>query len=144
MNIRAKTVDFYSQRYITLGDYFHKNERLNIHISDTGNPHYNFLILVHELLEEYLTRYVGIKEKDITKFDMKFENGDIKDSSLYTEPGNHLKSPYRKQHRFSENIERLIAHEMGIDFNDYDKYLCEFLDSKIKNKRKEINPAIGK
>lgn len=142
MNIIAKTVDFYSQRYITLGDYFHKQERLNVLISDTGNEDYNFLILLHELVEEYLTRRLGIKEEIITEFDMKFENGDIKNSSLYAEPGDHPKSPYRKQHRFSENIERLIAHEMGIDFNDYDKYLCKFLESKIR--RTQIDPTIGK
>jgi hypothetical protein len=35
------------------------------------------------------------------------------------EPGDDPRAPYYKEHFFATNIERMIAHEMGIDWNEY-------------------------
>jgi hypothetical protein len=38
-----------------------------------------------------------------------------------TEPGDDPRAPYHKQHVFAENIERLLAAELGVDWSAYDK-----------------------
>jgi hypothetical protein len=36
-------------------------------------------------------------------------------------PGDDPRAPYHKQHVFAENIERLLAAELGVDWSAYDK-----------------------
>ena len=68
-----KNVDVKDQRYPTLGDYYLTNTERIFSISNTGRSLYDDLILIHELVEEVLTRNKGIKEEDITKYDLEFE-----------------------------------------------------------------------
>jgi hypothetical protein len=74
-----------------------------------------WLIAMHELIEQRLTEQRGIPEPVIDDFDrMLDERGEDADFG-----GDHPDSPYRKEHRFSENIERLLAHELSIDWFEY-------------------------
>ncbi len=123
MKIATILVPLKLQRYETLGDYFDTEDCLNFRITDTGNDTYNKLILIHELIEELMTRYRGIKEKDILEFDLEFEdNGQ--------EPGNAINAPYRKEHRFAEMIEKMICHELEIDWYKYNADLNKLFDEK--------------
>jgi hypothetical protein len=100
-----------------LGDYYYLGEDLVIKAYMKKSDSYNkaWLIAIHELIEQRLTEHVGIKEKDIDAFDkMIAENGGQAD-----EAGNEPDSPYRLQHRFAENIERLLAQQLDIDWFDY-------------------------
>jgi hypothetical protein len=111
-------------RYPTCGDYFKVGRRTFIDIMEQDEEDYEFLIMIHELIEEYLTRKRGIAEQDITIFDMVFERE--REEGLHgedDEPGYDMRAPYRKEHIFSENIERLIAQELGVDWNEYTKRL---------------------
>ena len=78
-----------------------------------------WLIAMHELIEQRLAEQRGIPEPVIDAFDkMIYEQGGQAD-----EAGNEPNSPYKKEHRFAENIERLLAHELGINwFEYYDNY----------------------
>jgi hypothetical protein len=77
-----------------------------------------WLIAMHELVEQRLTEQRGIPEPVIDTFDrMLDEKGEDADFG-----GDHPDSPYKKEHRFAENIERQLAHELGIDWNEYDNY----------------------
>jgi hypothetical protein len=78
-----------------------------------------WLIAMHELIEQRLTEQRGIPEPVIDAFDkMIDEQGGKAD-----EAGNEINSPYKKEHRFAENIERQLAYELGIDwFEYYDNY----------------------
>jgi hypothetical protein len=123
--IKTNIIPLESQRYATLGDYYEdENDKNLLHfkISDTGNDTYNKVILVHELVEQILTEYQGVKEPDILAFDLWVEE-EIK-AGRYPEdeePGDHPLAPYRKQHDFAMNIERQIMNFLGIDFKQYDK-----------------------
>ncbi|SRR6266403_5958149 len=146
MKINIKTIDESKHRYPTLGDYFKKDKDvLQVNITDLGNKDYEFLILIHELVEWHLTENRGIKEENIMKFDIQFEKERKRGiHNNEVEPGDAIDSPYRKEHRFAENIERILAHELGIDFNDYSKHLLNFIESKIKKFPDKINDKIGK
>jgi hypothetical protein len=103
--------DYY---YVTGGDLIVKT-----YMKDADSYNEAWLIAMHELIEQRLTEHAGIEESDIDKFDrMIDENGGQAD-----EAGNEPNSPYRLQHRFAENIERMLAHELKVDwFNYYNNY----------------------
>lgn len=114
-------IDDTLQRYPTVGDYYYgKKGVLHIKVSNTGNEYMDRLIMIHELIEEMLTMKRGISEPDIMEFDLKFEQEMEKGLHSPTdEPGNAPNCIYRKEHFFAESIERLCAHELGINWEEY-------------------------
>lgn len=111
-------------RYNTCGDYYLVGKNMFIDVMDQKNEDKNFLIMIHELIEEHLTRKRGIKEQEIMNFDYMFEKERLEGKwDEFAEPGYDPRSPYRKEHIFSENIERLLAQELGIDWTEYGQNL---------------------
>lgn len=125
MNITIQTIPHDQQRYPTIGDYwFEKNGDIQIRVSDTGNWKYEALVALHEAVEVLLCKDRGISEPEIKAFDEAFEAhrpADDPDS----EPGDAPGAPYAKEHRFAENLERLFAAELGVNWNQYDADLCK-------------------
>jgi len=111
-----KTIPHNKQRYDTAGDYFlKKNGSRKFFISELGNEDYNFLILIHEMIEFHLTEKRGIEEPYIAKFDMEYKGG------FPDNPGDDPNAPYHREHIFAEYIESLVAKELGVDMDDYNK-----------------------
>ncbi len=104
-------------RYPTTGDYFKTKDGWMIVGADLKNPDYNFLTLVHEFVELYLTQKRGISEPKIKKFDEWFEREKAKGNlkGKITVAGRHPKAPYRREHIFAEKIEKLLAKELGVN-----------------------------
>jgi hypothetical protein len=123
------------QRYDTVGDWLFKklysSEYLTITVSDMNNPDYEFLVGIHELIEAYLCQKRGIKEEDVTAFDKQFEPYFLKDENNkvggvdISEPGDDPKAPYYVEHQFATKIEMLVAEELGVDWEKYDKTILE-------------------
>lgn len=108
-------------RYNTAGDYYWKGNRLRFDICKQINDDYEFLILIHELIEEHITRKRGITEQTIMDFDLMYE--EERGKGLHSdsdEPGHDLRAPYRREHIFAESIERMLANELGIDWMTYE------------------------
>ena len=123
LHIYIDTIPHSEQRYPTVGDYWRPQvpanalKRLEVRVSDLENEDYEFLVAIHELIEEHLTRKRGISEDAITAFDVAYEAARTEDS--INEPGDHPDAPYRKEHFFATSIERLIAAELGVDWMAY-------------------------
>ena len=83
-----------------------------------------FLVLVHELVEFALCCHRGIKNRDITAWDRKFEA--LREPGNTDEPGNDPNCLYRAEHRFATRIERLVAKELAVDWKEYDKEITAF------------------
>jgi hypothetical protein len=107
-------------RYASAGDYFEKGNRVVIEVFDQGDEDKNFLVAVHEFLEQYLTKREGITNEMIDDFDFKYEENRNKDDKT-SEPGDHPDCPYRNAHRFATIVEQMVAHQLGIDWCEYDK-----------------------
>lgn len=129
-DIVISTIEHKKMRYDTCGDYFestclvgNKKKKYNqIFVSKLSSPDLEFLIAVHEMIEQYLCEKRGIKEKDISSFDVEFEEDRKKGKHTpEDEPGDDKKAPYRREHFFAINIERQLAHELGVDWTDYEK-----------------------
>lgn len=106
------------------GDYFQSGNTTFIDVKEQKNKDSEFLVCLHEILEEYLTRRDGIKEEDITDFDTMFEKEREEGKhDEFAEPGEDIRAPYREQHLFAEYIERLVCEKMGLDWDKYNKEL---------------------
>jgi hypothetical protein len=104
------------QRYPSVGDYLYEGDDIRrIYVSDTGDERMNDLIALHEFVESVLCAHRGIPEPVILEFDKA--NPDLDD------PGRDKRAPYRREHVFAENIERLMAEELGVDWDEYGKRL---------------------
>jgi hypothetical protein len=119
MNIIIKTIPHKHQRYETVGDYFKIGELDTILVSNMGNPDYEFLVAVHELVEMYLCQRRGISERSICSFDIKFEKN-RKEGNL-DEPGDDPKAPYQNEHNFATAVERMVCAALGVKWKEYEK-----------------------
>lgn len=127
MNIQIQTIHPYKQRYVTLGDWFHvklcdqhigesEETRTVIRVSELGDERYEFLIAFHELVEMMLCKVRGIPAAAVDEFDQNF--------SGTGEPGDDPASPYFREHQFAFMLERMMAHEMGVNWREYEQ-VCE-------------------
>ena len=127
-----------NQRYDTCGDYYKQYipdynlgkivqiQRFvpiqRFDISKTSAD-YEFLVLIHEMIEWYLTEKRGIKESKITEFDRMFEKERMDGKWTDEEPGDDKRSPYRKEHKFATKIEKMVAKELGVGWDEYENTL---------------------
>ena len=118
-SIEIRSIPHHEHRYETVGDYFDDECGTHIIVSEMGNEDYEFLVCLHELIEQYLCRKRGIKEEDIVIFDKMFEKEREDGKWDKEEPGDDPRAPYRREHFVSTNIERMVAHEMGVDWSKY-------------------------
>lgn len=128
MKIVIESIPHSEQRLLgNVGDYWiDPDGTIQIRVSECqipGLPDWlaPFLIAIHEAIEERETTLHGIKEPDIQAFDERFYSEQIDEKRPSGEAGDAPDSPYRECHRFAENIERLICHQFGLNWEEYSK-----------------------
>lgn len=121
MQIRIKIIPHEEQKYPTPADWrYEERGILFIKISDMANEKYEMLLAIHEMIEAMLCRFRAISEQSVTNFDIKFESEREQGlHKLEDEPGHDPRAPYRKEHIFAEQIERLLAKELEVDWEEY-------------------------
>ena len=103
-------------RYATVGDYVWEDGTLHITVADMGNENYNYLVALHELVESWLCQQRGIKEEDISTFDIQYEKEREEGKhTISDEPGFDENAPYRKEHTIATGIEIIMAEQLGIN-----------------------------
>lgn len=133
--IVIETIPHCEQRYPTVGDYFQERESSamlitpgveRVRVSNMENPDFEFLVALHELVEWWCAARHGVHEDDITGFDELFEQmrrpGDLR------EPGDSMEAPYHREHVFATAIEKLVARQIGVDWETYGRAV-EALDA---------------
>lgn len=123
------------QRYDTVGDYYEMEglggKFLSISVSQLEDRREVMLIAIHELIEWALCQAKGISNEEIDDFDLNHLkcHATTKDSSNRTfaaeEPGDCTAAPYYRQHQIATGIERLLAAELGVDWEEYSKHCGE-------------------
>lgn len=123
MKITIETIPHGAQRYPTVGDWtFDADGSLTIKVSKLSDWRYEMLVAVHELVEVLLCKQRGITQEMVDKFDIEFETcRHLDQCGEYDEPGDEPGAPYHKEHVFATNIEALLAAELGVEWNDYEK-----------------------
>jgi hypothetical protein len=118
MIFEAKSIPHESQRYDTVGDWRIKSGQISILVSSLPDERYEFLVALHELVEAYLCKQGGISEETVTAFD----TGPGKELD---EPGDDPRAPYHAEHVFASKIERMMADELGVDWEKYETAIEE-------------------
>lgn len=118
------TDDIRDHRYASIDDWWDGKQwtgemYFKAVTADTGNRKYNFLILLHALVEQYLCFEHGIKDEEVTKFDREHTHCD--------DPGSHIEAPYHEEHRIAEEVESLVSVQMGVDWVKYGKTIDKIL-----------------
>lgn len=123
MDILIRTIKHEEQRYPTVGDWLFADDGsvLTIYVSGMGDTKAEFLVAIHEAIEAMLCRERGISEERVTDFDRTYELRRAHGAIAYQgEPGDHPCAPYRKEHFTATTIERLLAAELNVDWENYD------------------------
>ena len=137
-----KTIPHNGQRYDTIGDWLVTGTTLTIYTSDLGDWRMSMACALHEMAEALLCVQDGVKEEDVSAFDILYEakresltqhaNIAIGASTALkkafdctctithdSEPGEDRHAPYRRQHAFADGIERLFANAIGVVWDEY-------------------------
>jgi IS4 transposase len=124
--ITMKVIPSKNQRYDTCGDYWQGKDGVEFRVSNLGDWRMHVLVLIHEFAEWAMLKDRGISIDDVDKFDMNFEKE--RERGLHKpseEPGDAKDCPYRKEHAIATKIEKLMAKELGIDWDKYGKAVDE-------------------
>lgn len=126
--MRIKTISHQKQRYETPGDYWETSKVLEMRVSKLSDWRFEFLIVIHELIEYALVKQANLSLREIDEFDQMFERERAK--GLHdddAEPGMDKRAPYRKQHIWATRIERFVAFLLHVNWKKYDKEVISLL-----------------
>ncbi len=128
--IVIKSIHHDQQDYETCGNYkevkYDNGRVCHITVSRVPNWKMEGLVAVHELIEYILVKHNKISIKEIDEFDYNFEEN--RKAGNTDEPGDDPNAPYHLQHVFATQIEKLLATELGIsweEYNDIIEKLCK-------------------
>lgn len=119
-NILIETVPQRKQKYLTVGNYFERDKKLVIQVSEMAYRS-EAAVAVHELVERILCFWQGIEDDAITRFDVAWEKNRKK--KRYDEPGDDPKAPYHQPHKLAKRIERMVVEAMGLRWVDHNTIL---------------------
>lgn len=113
--IEARSIPHVQQRYGDVGDWtVDAHGTRHIRASEMGNSDYEFLVILHEMIEQHLCLARGVTQETVDAFDMGYVGDD---------PGADRQAPYHREHRFALAIERGVAKALGIDWRKYEEEL---------------------
>lgn len=125
-NLKRIVIEFvpqYKQNYATLGDYGECEHNVWFKITEfKDKPAYSIAILLHEILEFYRNKQLGITIEEVDKFDLSHPELD--------DPGLSKEAPYHKTHMEADAIERLAILFFGEDWVDYEEAINKLFEGK--------------
>lgn len=128
MEIHIKTIPQEKQRYPTLGDYWYDETGvLQVRVTEMDEM-YAKMVVIHELVEEALTKHRGLTEQEITDFDLyhekRIEQGLVPKDS---QPGFDVNAPYIREHTLATAVEMQMCALAGISWSEYDGFIFSLL-----------------
>jgi hypothetical protein len=124
LKIKVETIHHGHHRYPTVGDWWHTpTGEWEIRVSQLANWKYEFLVAFHEMIEAALCRDRGISEAEVTQYDKSFEFDRAPDDA--SEPGDQITAPYHWQHQIATMFERVMARQLGVNWDEYERTINE-------------------
>ena len=120
MKIVIEEQRYASMRYPTVGDWeLTEPELLQISVAhELPDWRYKVLVGIHEAIEAILCKQRGITDDAVTAFDKAYEAE--REAGDDSEPGDDPTAPYFHEHGFATQVERMLAKELGVDWDAYD------------------------
>ncbi len=104
------------QRYDTVGDWEFDAGDLFIKVSECkGYADYENLVALHEMIEALLCQARGITGKIVDDWDLAHLD--------HPDPGSIPQCPYFREHMFASMIERAMAAELDVNWDEYEAAL---------------------
>jgi hypothetical protein len=124
MYITIEAIPHSDHRYPTVGDWQIKGSgTIHVRVSRMPDDRYEFLVGIHEAIEAFLCMKAGVSQDAVDQFDREYETNRSKDDD--SEPGDSHTAPYYRQHQIATGIERILAAELGVDWNFYESVIAE-------------------
>lgn len=118
--ILAYTLPHDAQRYDTAGDWYIRDDgTITVSVSRMSDRRHELLVAVHEIIEAALCHHRGISEDSVTAFDEAYEETRLAGDT--SEPGDDPAAPYHREHAFATKVERMLAEELGVDWEVYER-----------------------
>lgn len=108
--------------YPTVGDWRHRHFHDEITCADIGgDPRSVLLVQCHELFEMILSDLAGVKEEDVTAFDIAHPELD--------EPGDSPDAPYHAAHMAAMDLERRLCEYMNLPWHQHEQNVAQIADA---------------
>jgi hypothetical protein len=131
-DISMEVIPHRYQAYDTCGDYISNELGWTIKVSKLKDWKMEFLVAIHELIEFGLITNDGVSLRSVNFFDKKGKG------KYLDEPGLSEEAPYHKQHMIATQIEEVLAKELGVDWEEYDKEIKELKWKTNKLSKKNV------
>lgn len=120
MKTEIESIPQTRMRFSSLGDYWRAADgHVYIRVQELPDWRHEFLIALHEFVEEAVTRHRGILEPDILAFDKAHPELD--------DPGMDPAAPYHREHLLATGIEMTLASELEVDWTAYEEACLQAL-----------------
>lgn len=125
IRINIESIPQSAQRYNTIGDYWYDEAGvLQVRVTEMQSEIYSKMVIIHELVEEAITKHRGLTEPEILAFDTYYETkrkmGMVSEDS---EPGFCNEAPYLREHTLATGIEMMMCALAGESWSDYEQTL---------------------
>jgi hypothetical protein len=118
LRISIETLPQELQRYKTQGDYYKDADGIwRIFISEMKDVRSEIALALHELFEFGATDFKGIKEEDITAFDLNHLDSN--------DPGSLHDAPYNSEHMDATKVEKIYCKNVGLSWKEHNKNMDE-------------------
>jgi hypothetical protein len=123
MRILIETIPHERNRNGQVGDYqFMPDGTLYITVSEMGNANMEWLVALHEMIEQHLALNDGITEEQITAWDEFYEKKrEMNLVDINSEDGFATDCIYKKYHTIATGIELILAAQLKVDWIEYDQ-----------------------
>lgn len=115
MDILITTIPHKHQRYDTAGDYQDFGYRWLLTVSKLPDWRMEAALVIHELVEMFLTKHRGITWEEVDRFDIEHPELD--------DPGADPRAPYHLEHLASEQLEKQMCLLLGLDWDQHQAIL---------------------
>ena len=125
MKFDFRIIPHHKERYDSVGDYFIRHGVWNFRVSRMQDKRYCWLVFLHEIIEWTICKLMGVKVRDIDRFDIAYEKARKLNRrapcgcNCEVEPGDDVHSPYFDAHQTATHCERLIASALGVNWDKY-------------------------
>jgi hypothetical protein len=135
MRINIKSIPVKSMRYSSAGDYWiDKKGTLQVRVAEC-DERYEWLVLLHELVEMFICLQEKISFASIDKFDIQYEKDRDRGAHGDTdEPGDDPDAPYANPHCIATAVERMLCGYLGIQWKVYENCLNHLPYKEVKSK----------
>lgn len=132
MNVSIQMVPPAEMRYQTVGDWQVKGNTLIVKVARSGDARTDMLVAIHELCEAFTFLENGGHELDVDRFDKGWK------SKVYNEAGDDPKAPYHEEHVLATIIERLLAAQIAMPWEQHDENV-EHTDRAVRRARRSTS-----